>query len=32
MWAGITGWSKKDQSNKDSYDKGYANGRKNPKR
>jgi|GEM_PF-3117221 len=32
LWAGILGWSSKDVKNKRSYDSGYANGRKHPKR
>ena len=32
LWAGLTGWSKRDQTNKTAYDKGYKNGRAHPKR
>ncbi len=32
LWAGIFGWSTADEKNKKSYDRGYANGRKNRKR
>jgi len=32
LFAGLTGWSRKDEKNKQSYDKGYTNGRKHRKR